>query len=115
MTRYLLNNKTGAWCAVLFFIATLLSSCNKPVLVDGTAKPDNPVINLQKKKTLLIVLDGVVGSSLEEVDLPAIKKMLNNSIYSFYGLIDTLSNDGTTWSDLITGARLNKHNVTTEN
>ncbi|WP_300596156.1 LamG-like jellyroll fold domain-containing protein [Niabella sp.] len=98
----------------LMIMATLLQGCNKPVLADQTGIGGAPQISLKKKKTLLIVLDGAVGAAVEEANLPTIKKMLDNSVYSFYGLIDTISNDGTTWADLVTGTRLNKHNVKTE-
>lgn len=91
-----------------------LQACNKPVLVENGGEVKGPEISLKKKKTLLIVLDGAVGAAVEEANLPAIKKMQDNSVYSFYGLIDTISNDGTTWADLVTGTRLNKHNVKTE-
>lgn len=92
----------------------LLAACNKPVLSEAGGNDDDITLNLKKKKVLLIVLDGVVGASLEEMKLPTFTKIAEKSVYSYYGLIDTISNNGTTWADLLTGTRLNKHLVKTE-
>ncbi|MGJ7031429.1 LamG-like jellyroll fold domain-containing protein [Niabella hirudinis] len=107
-------NKLKTMGMGLIMAIALLQACNKPVLVENNGGGGGPEISLKKKKTLLIVWDGVSGSAVEETNLATINKMLDNSVYSFYGLIDTISNDGTTWADLITGTRLNKHNVKTE-
>ncbi|MCH5598270.1 LamG-like jellyroll fold domain-containing protein [Niabella ginsengisoli] len=102
-------------CVVLPIAILFFQACNKPVILDREAGEEETVISLKKKKVLVIALDGVVGASVEEMNLPTINKMQENSVSSFYGLIDTISNAGTTWADLLTGTRLNKHNVKTEN
>lgn len=93
----------------------LLTACNKPVIVEKGSGNGEVEISLKKKKVLLVVLDGVIGSAVEEMNLPAITQMQENSLYCYYGLTDTITNNATTWSDLLTGTRLNKHNVKIEN
>ncbi len=105
----------GLSFVAVVLLAGLLVACNKPVLLEAGQDDGDIAFNLKKKKVLLIALDGVVGAALEEMKLPAFTKIAEKSVYSYYGLIDTISNNGTTWADLLTGTRLNKHQVKTEN
>ncbi|MGN6162974.1 MAG: DUF4983 domain-containing protein [Flavisolibacter sp.] len=102
----------------LLLLSALLTgvlSCNKPfdntLNNDGSEVPPSPV----NRKTLLIVVDGAVGSEVEAVKPPTLNSLVDYSIFSWDGLTDFKNNNITNayaWATLLTGTNSDKHNVT---
>lgn len=101
--------------AFLFLaVLALLYSCNKTFpneLPDnGTETPPN----LIARKTLLIVVDGAVGSQVKLMAPPTLNSLVDFSIFSWDGLAHTKNTALTNpagWSTLLTGTNIAKHNV----
>lgn len=66
-------------------------------------------------KVLLILVDGARGRSVETANIPQMKSLLNNSIYSWVSLGDENAEDVmSNWTDIFTGVRNNKHGILTD-
>lgn len=72
---------------------------------------EQTIVNLKRKKVMLIVIDGVTGSDLQAIAPPKITAMLNNSKYSWSGYSDYVVSDGTAWKNIMTGVAVGKHGV----
>lgn len=83
----------------------LLSSCSKE-------NSENDSTGSSKtKKLLLIGIDGCRPDALMNSNIPNIKGLLNNSVYSFDALTNSPTNGGNGWSTMLTGASASKHGV----
>lgn len=66
-------------------------------------------------KVLLILVDGARGRSVEMANIPQMRSLLDNSIYSWVSLGDEDAEDVVSnWSDLFTGVKNTKHSVLTD-
>ncbi|RXK62551.1 DUF4983 domain-containing protein [Lacibacter luteus] len=92
------------------------ASCNKsfpnPLDANTTGGNGNKVIN---PKTLVIVVDGAVGTQVQVANPPVLGSLVDYSIFSWdalndYDNVPVTNNLG--WANLLTGVRVNKHNVT---
>lgn len=102
--------------AFLFFAGAgfIAASCNKSFpnpLEANTGSSSTSVIN---PKTLLIVIDGAVGTQVQVSNPPVLNSLVDYSIFSWdalsdYDNVSVTNNLG--WSNLLTGVRVNKHNV----
>ncbi len=96
-------------------LSVMLSSCNK-----GFDKmiPDSPEntndVNYKAPKVLYIIADGARGTAVRDADIPNMKSLLANSIYTWTSLADTIKNSATNWADMMTGVRKDKHDVTSD-
>ena len=99
-----------ALAAIAFIV-----SCNKD-FENTLPTPDSDSIVLQnsERKTLLIIVDGAVGTEVKAAALPNIIQLADFSIHSFDGLADysqgAMTNE-TGWSNLLTGVKPDKHLV----
>jgi len=67
-------------------------------------------------KVLLILVDGARGSNVETANIPQMRSLLNNSIYSWVSLGDENAQDiASNWTDIFTGVKNNKHGILTDN
>jgi hypothetical protein len=112
-------NKTipaKGWCVPLFALVTvlLLSYCNKPVSYYEELGIDSAKVNIVRKKVLLINIQGARGNTLRDAEIPHIKGLLTNSIYSWDAVCDTVSTDHAGWAELLTGVRNSKNGVSDE-
>ncbi|QNA45723.1 DUF4983 domain-containing protein [Lacibacter sediminis] len=105
--------KTLFLVAAVGFIA---ASCNKsfPNPLEANAGTGNSatVIN---PKTLVIVVDGAVGTQVQVSNPPVLNSLVDYSIFSWDALSDYDNVNVTNtlgWSNLFTGVKVNKHNVT---
>ena len=87
-----------AW--LLFYC---LSGCNKPLNFQQADTPDTTQASVQHRKVLLITLCGARGNVLKEADVPAIKSLLPQSVYSWDAVSDTVTTDAAAWAALYTG------------
>jgi hypothetical protein len=109
------NPILGWFCLVI----TLLmgASCNEdfPNTLKKNYAVDSISANNKVKKVLYIILDGVKGNTLQEINPPAISQIVKRSIYNYDGVADSetgaISNE-TAWTTLTTGVVRNKHKVT---
>lgn len=109
-------NKTipvKGWYLPLFALVTvlLLSYCNKPVSFYEELGADSVSVNLTRKKVLLINIQGAQGNTVRDANIPHIKGLLTNSIYSWDAVCDTVSTDHVGWAELLTGVRSNKNGI----
>lgn len=117
MIKYSLQKKIiSSGSFMLLSTLLLIFSCNKPF--PNTLKNDNTGVgttNTVVPKTLLIVVDGAVGSEVRDANPPTLNSLIDFSIYSWDGLGDYSSRFITNqfgWANLLTGASSAKHNVT---
>ena len=73
------------------FSLFVFSSCNKPISYAETTGEDSVSITLPQKKVLLISLQGARGSVMKTANIPNIRALLSNSIYSWDAICDTVS------------------------
>ncbi|WP_316790633.1 LamG-like jellyroll fold domain-containing protein [Pedobacter frigoris] len=108
---------------VVVLIATLfvsmISACNKdfPNRLKTSSENDTLGINAKGRKVLYIIVDGVRGKALKEINPPNIAKMTKNAIYAYDGLVDfdknAITNAGG-WANMVTGVMNAKHGVVSE-
>lgn len=109
-------NKTipaKGWYVPLLALVTvlLLSYCNKPVSYYEGLGIDSAKVSIVRKKVLLINIQGARGNTLRDADIPNIKGLLTNSIYSWDAVCDTVSTDHAGWAALLTGVGSSKNGV----
>ena len=90
----------------------LLGGCNKPVPSNIRAGSDSVDVAVQKRKVLLIVLQGAKGMAMKQADIPNIKGLLSHGIYSWDAVCDTVTTDAASWAALFTGVTGDKNGVT---
>ncbi len=96
-----------------------LSSCNKdfPNTLRQQYPDDEKEAKGDERKVLYIILDGVRGQALSEINPTTLNLLARNSIYSYDGLVDSKSNTMTNagaWANMTTGVDATKHMVTSE-
>src|SRR6187399_2359059 len=106
------NNKRNIITGTsLLFLAVLamLYSCNKTFPNQLPANGTETAPSLVARKTLLIVVDGAVGSQVKLMAPPTLNSLVDFSIFSWDGLTNTknaaLSNPAA-WSTLLTGTNI---------
>lgn len=109
MKKFKVQSYIGA--AALSLLA-LVSSCNKDFdkVIPG-APDNNDSIQFKAPKVLYIIADGARGTSVRDADIPNIKALLGNAIYSWNSLSDTSKNNATNWANMLTGVGKDKHKV----
>ncbi len=115
--RTLFNKKfTG-----LFLGATVISmmmfSCNKDfVNTLKNAGSDSTVIGKGERKTLLIIVDGAVGTEVRAAKPRNLSLLADFAIHSYDALADYNTTTGMSnakgWSNILTGVKADKHQVT---
>lgn len=111
------NNKIAGLLLAASVMAMSLFSCNKDF--ENTLKQeygsDTSLINKGTRKTLLIIVDGALGSEVRAITPPTLSTIADFSIYSYDALADADNNNLTNpigWSTLLTGVGSAKHQVT---
>lgn len=66
-------------------------------------------------KVLYIVIDGARGESVRDANPPNIMNLTQHAVYCWNGITDTLTLNTTSWADLLTGVRKEKHGVVSRN
>ncbi|SEW36704.1 LamG-like jellyroll fold domain-containing protein [Chitinophaga arvensicola] len=92
------------------FLLLLAGSCNKPALFEHNVATDSlpPAI---RKKVLVIAIEGARGQVVRDADIPNMKALLPNSIYSWDAVTDTATADAASWASLFTGVINYKNGV----
>ena len=100
---------------ILLFCACLtLVACNKPfpdtLETEYSQEPEKGIL----RKTLLIIVDGAVGSEVKAAMPPTLNSLVYFSILSWDGLKEysnTAVSNSKSWTTLLTGANPAKHQV----
>ncbi|NGM62516.1 LamG domain-containing protein [Sphingobacterium sp. SGG-5] len=71
-------------------------------------------LEINKRRVLLINVDGAVGEIVQEVMPPRIAALLANSKYTFGGLSDANTNYASTWASIAKGVPVSKHQITSD-
>jgi hypothetical protein len=100
---------------VSLFVLTL-AACNHSFDKVVPTSPGNDANTVFKTpKVLYIIADGARGTQVSDADIPNLKTLIPNAIYSWTSLSDaTNTTDASNWADMITGVKKEKHNVLTE-
>ncbi|MDN5283959.1 MAG: hypothetical protein JWR38_233 [Mucilaginibacter sp.] len=98
-------------CAIL---GMAVISCNKDFLKTLPDKnyKDTANVSYGVRKVLYLIVDGARGASVNSANIPNIKALLPNSIYSWVALSDPDSTrDVSNWANMLTGVKKEKHLV----
>ncbi|SEM64459.1 Type I phosphodiesterase / nucleotide pyrophosphatase [bacterium A37T11] len=114
MLGYIIK-KNIFWKMLLYtLISSIILSCNEDFkkLIETTNQIDSMNVTYGESKVLYLIVDGLRGKSLQSANVPNIKSLLTNSIYSYYSLNDEDSKYiYTNWADMLTGVDKSKHLV----
>lgn len=105
----------GIMCSIL---AIAVISCNKDFLKALPDKnySDTTSVAYGQRKVLYLIVDGARGTSVNSANVPNIKALLPNSIYSWVALSDPDSTrDVSNWANMLTGVKKEKHLVLNDN
>jgi hypothetical protein len=105
----------GIMCSIL---AIAVISCNKDFLKALPDKnySDTTSVAYGQRKVLYLIVDGARGVSVNSANVPNIKALLPNSIYSWVALSDPDSTrDVSNWANMLTGVKKEKHLVLNDN
>lgn len=110
MKKLLLIQYTGLIFLVIFIIIAF-DRCNKPMLFEIPKDKDSVSIQISRKKVLMITLQGARGSVMKNADIPNIRTLLTNSIFSWDAVCDSVSTDQAGWAALLTGVHGTKNGI----
>lgn len=110
---YYKKKYTLALCGMALVMGAVISSCKKyenPAQI--FEEYDGNLGARAERKVLIISLDGATGSEVKKVNPAAIAEMLKTSKYSFSGVSDIKTNNGSTWASMLSGVTSAKHEIT---
>lgn len=115
MTKYRLYKKrimTSCMPLLALCLSTMVS-CNKDFenKIDLSDKPDNAT-GYRAPKVLYIIVDGARGESVNATRAARVPDLADNSLQSYASVSDESGLSATTWADMLTGVKKNKHKVT---
>jgi hypothetical protein len=111
-----MKNLKTRWLGLSAIALTLITSCSSEFDKVTPASPDQGAgAQFKAPKVLYIIADGARGASVRDADIPSIRALLPNSIYSWNSLADaTQQTNASNWADMITGVKKEKHGVVSE-
>ena len=95
----------------LSILGMLFSACNTEFDKVIPVSPELGGIDYKKPKLLYIVVDGARGTSVRDANIPVMKSLLPNAVYTWNSLGDENGLNATNWSTMMTGVGKAKHNV----
>lgn len=103
--------RTGLLVMALLFVAF---ACQEQFsrLIPEREHVDSVDVAYGDPKVLLVIVDGVRGQSIQEMEPPAIRSLLATAIHSWVSVSDEGTVEpGTNWASMLTGVSKNKHGV----
>lgn len=100
--------------SIICALAVAAVSCNKDFVRTLSDKnyTDTAKASFGQRKVLYLIVDGARGASVNSANVPNIKALLPNSIYSWVALSDPDSTrDVSNWANMLTGVKKEKHKV----
>src|SRR5690606_25058719 len=81
-------------------------------LIPESDESDTVNVTYGDPKVLLVIVDGVRGRTVQDLDPPAIKSLLNTAIHSWVSVSDEGTVEpGANWASILTGVSKSKHGV----
>jgi hypothetical protein len=115
MIKYRLYKKKTLVSGMPLLVLCLLTlmSCNKDFenKIDLSAKADS-LTGYRMPKVLYIIVDGARGASVNTTKAATVPDLVDNSLQSYSSVSDESGLPATTWADMLTGVKKNKHKVT---
>ncbi|WP_333626921.1 alkaline phosphatase family protein [Sphingobacterium siyangense] len=99
--------------SMLVVTVCCLMSCKKYFDPPLVFEKEEPQVITKDRKVLLISIDGLVGTELNNYVPTNIGKLLEHSKYTFEGMADANTKDAATWTTILSGKSSSKHGVTT--
>lgn len=100
--------------SIICALAVAAISCNKDFVRTLPDKnyTDTAKASFGERKVLYLIVDGARGASVNAANVPNIKALLPNSIYSWVALSDPDSTrDVSNWANMLTGVKKEKHKI----
>ena len=73
---------------------------------------DSVDVDYGDPKVLLVIVDGVRGQSIQEIEPPTVRSLLNTAIHSWVSVSDESTVEpGANWASMLTGVSKSKHGV----
>ncbi|TJZ59739.1 DUF4983 domain-containing protein [Sphingobacterium olei] len=111
-------NFTNLWKAVLAFMAVFQLSCNEDFPNILKEEYNNKEMGSSLNKVLVVVVDGIRGDAMTDIDPENMRKIARNSFYTNASLGDFRGNVAFTketgLANIFTGVNSAKHQVTTD-
>lgn len=95
----------------IFIMTLLLSSCHKFVDPPLVFEEELGLNQVKKRKVLIISIDGLSGTALQEYMPSTILGLLDKSKYTLEGFADANTGDASTWTTILSGVSSVKHGV----
>ncbi|MEC3881116.1 DUF4983 domain-containing protein [Parapedobacter sp. 10938] len=81
-------------------------------LIPETDHSDTVDVQYGDPKVLLVIVDGVRGQSIQEIEPPTVRSLLNTAIHSWVSVSDEGTVEpGANWASMLTGVSKSKHGV----
>ncbi|MFB5945242.1 LamG-like jellyroll fold domain-containing protein [Albibacterium profundi] len=114
MKRDNFRNYVSFMCLAMVTLGTV-SSCTmyenpSPVFEEYETNTNSEI----QRKVLVVSIDGVVGSEIEQAVPQTISKLIENGKYTWSGISEAKTNDASTWTSMVTGVSVDKHLVEDE-
>src|SRR5690606_12667207 len=103
--------RTGLLLMAMLFVAYACQDQFGRVIPE--AEHDDSVdVDYGDPKVLLVIVDGVRGQSIQEIEPPTVRSLLNTAIHSWVSVSDESTVEpGANWASMLTGVSKSKHGV----
>ena len=111
------NRQYGRLIGTRILVMTLLLAalaCQEQFgrLIPDSEDDDSVNVTYGDPKVLLVIVDGVRGQSIQEIEPPVIQGLLNTAIHSWVSVSDEGTIEpGANWASMLTGVSKSKHGV----
>lgn len=102
------------WGLLLISIGVMFLGACKEDFVTKIQKhdPDDTVsVQLKEPKVLYLIVDGLRGQIIPQINPPTLTEMTQDAVYAYNGVSNNNHTDLSTWADMLTGVEPNKHKV----
>lgn len=96
---------------MLGFCVWTISSCTRFADPAPTFEDDEELASAEDRRFLYINIDGAIGDAVKQIAPATIASILPHSKYTFSGVSEELSNDGTTWTSTMLGVNESRHHI----
>lgn len=111
LKRHYFSSRGGLLALALLCVAP---ACQEQFdrLIPETDHDDSVDVTYGDRKVLLVIVDGVRGQSVQDIEPPTVQSLLNTAIHSWVSVSDEGTVEpGANWASLLTGVSKSKHGV----
>lgn len=76
---------------------------------------DTISVDLTQPKVLYLIVDGLRGQILPQINPPTLTNMTRHAVFAYNGVSNDYANNPSAWADMLTGVSPKKHMVTSAN